>query len=62
MQNPATLPSSPQVVDMELPPGARVLGAALLQEPCAPAGGAAGGGAARLLVLTDAEVVSFRLA
>jgi hypothetical protein len=39
-----------------------VLGAALAQRPCGPAGGAGGGGAVQLLVLTEREVVAFRLA
>jgi len=51
-----------QVVDLALPGGGRVLGAALLQAPCRPAGGGAAGGAVQLVVLTENDVVTFRLA
>ena len=39
-----------------------VLGAALAQQPCGPAGGGGGGGAVELLVLTECDLVAFRLA
>ena len=64
-----------RVLDMELPGGGRVLGAALVQQPCAPAAaaaadGAAGGassaaagrGAVQLLLLTESDVIALRLA
>jgi hypothetical protein len=80
LTNHHTRPKNPQVVDLGLPPGSRVLGAALLQQPCGPAAAAAaaagnggdpggvdpsgggGGGEVRLLVLTESEVVAFKLA
>lgn len=57
-----TQPPHPQVIDMQLPGASRVLGAALLQAPCQPAGGACGGGAVTLLLLTESELVALKLA
>lgn len=54
----------PQVIDLQLADSDRVLGAALLQHPCSPAAGSSGrgSGAVQLVVLTNSQVLTFKLA